>query len=192
MRLTKQEIYTKSNLLSTFRLLLGIPLFFMVYQINNSQSLRYFTVCLMIIAAITDILDGYLARKYNEITEFGKIIDPLADKVVIGIIGLQLFRIDEIPGYYLLIIIGRDLLILCGGIIISKKIGKVLPSNIIGKITVVTIALFVLVIVAGLKPLVPFLYDFLLYLSIILVFISFIAYIIRAMEVLRRNSYESI
>ena len=192
MRLTKQEIYTKSNLLSTFRLLLGIPLFFMVYQINNSQSLRYFTLCLMIIAAITDILDGYLARKYNEITEFGKIIDPLADKVVIGIIGLQLFRIDEIPGYYLLIIIGRDLLILCGGIIISKKIGKVLPSNIIGKITVVTIALFVLVIVAGLKPLVPFLYDFLLYLSIILVFISFIAYIIRAMEVLRRNSYESI
>ena len=192
MRLTKQEIYTKSNLLSTFRLLLGIPLFFMVYQINNSQSLRYFTLCLMITAAITDILDGYLARKYNEITEFGKIIDPLADKVVIGIIGLQLFRIDEIPGYYLLIIIGRDLLILCGGIIISKKIGKVLPSNIIGKITVVTIALFVLVIVAGLKPLVPFLYDFLLYLSIILVFISFIAYIIRAMEVLRRNSYESI
>ena len=192
MRLTKQEIYTKSNLLSTFRLLLGIPLFFMVYQINNSQSLRYFTLCLMIIAAITDILDGYLARKYNEITEFGKIIDPLADKVVIGIIGLQLFRIDEIPGYYLLIIIGRDLLILCGGIIISKKIGKVLPSNIIGKITVVTIALFVLVIVAGLKPLVPFLYDFLLYLSIILVFISFIAYIIRAMEVLRQNSYESI
>lgn len=192
MRFTKKGIYTKSNFLSTFRLLLGIPLFFMVYQINNSQSTRYFTLCLMIIAAITDILDGYLARKYNEITEVGKIIDPLADKVVIGIVVLQLFRISEIPAYYLLIIVVRDLLILCGGIIISKKIDKVLPSNIIGKITVVSIALYVLIIVAGLKISIPFLYDFLFYLSLILVFISFIAYLIRAMEVLRRNGYESI
>lgn len=192
MRLNKKEIYTKSNLLSTFRLLLSIPLFFMVYQINNSQSMRYFTLCLMVITAITDILDGYLARKFNEITEIGKIIDPLADKVVIGIVVLQLFRIDEIPAYYLLIIIGRDLLILCGGIIVSKKIGKVLPSNIIGKITVISVALFVLIIVAGLKISVPLLYDFLLYLSLILVFISFIAYLIRAMEAIRRNDYESV
>jgi CDP-diacylglycerol--glycerol-3-phosphate 3-phosphatidyltransferase len=192
MKLNNKEIFTKSNLLSTFRLLLGLPIFFMVYQINNSQSIRYFTLGLMLIAAVTDILDGYLARKYNEITEFGKIIDPLADKVFVGIVVLQLFRLDEIPAYYLIIIIARDLLILTGGIFVSKKIGKVLPSNIIGKITVISIALFVLLTVAGLKILLPALYNVLLYLSIILVFISLTAYTIRAVEALIRKGHESI
>jgi CDP-diacylglycerol--glycerol-3-phosphate 3-phosphatidyltransferase len=192
MKLNNKEIFTKSNLLSTSRLLLGIPIFFMVYQINNSQSIRYFTLGLMLIAALTDILDGYLARKYNEITEFGKIIDPLADKVVVGIVVLQLFRLEEIPAYYLIIIITRDLLILMGGIFVSKKIGKVLPSNIIGKITVISIALFVLITVAGLKILLPALYNILLYLSIILVFISIVAYTIRAVEALIRKGHESI
>ena len=192
MKLNKKEILTKSNLLSTFRLLLGIPIFFMVYQINNSQTTRYFTLGLMVIAALTDVLDGYLARKYNEITELGKIIDPLADKVVVGVVVFQLFRIDEIPVYYLLIIIARDLLILLGGIFVSRKIGKVLPSNIIGKIAVISVALFVLTIVAGLKLILPKLYDVLLYLSLILVFISFAAYSIRAVEALSRGKNESI
>lgn len=192
MKLNKKEILTKSNLLSTFRLLLGIPIFFMVYQINNSQTTRYFTLGLMVIAALTDVLDGYLARKYNEITELGKIIDPLADKVVVGVVVFQLFRIDEIPVYYLLIIIARDLMILLGGIFVSRKIGKVLPSNIIGKIAVISVALFVLTIVAGLKLILPKLYDVLLYLSLILVFISFAAYSIRAVEALSRGKNESI
>ncbi len=69
------------------------------------------------IAAITDILDGYLARKFNQVTEFGKIIDPLADKIAIGAIIIKLFIIGVIPLYYFFMIIVRDVLIFLGGII---------------------------------------------------------------------------
>jgi|WetSurMetagenome_2_1015567.scaffolds.fasta_scaffold186230_2 cardiolipin synthase (CMP-forming) len=192
MKLSNKDICTKSNLLSIFRLLLAIPIFFLIGEINVSQTIRLLTLGLLIFAAVTDILDGYLARKYNEITEFGKIIDPLADKIVIGITILKLFLIGEIPSYYLLIIIGRDLLILVGGFIISEKIGKVLPSNIIGKITALTIGLFILAVVCGLKiSLVP-VYYFLLYSSLILVFISFMVYVVRAIKTTFRNIDETV
>jgi CDP-diacylglycerol--glycerol-3-phosphate 3-phosphatidyltransferase len=188
MKFSKKEICTKSNLLSMLRLFLAIPIFFLIGQINLSLTIRIISLCLLLFASVTDILDGYLARRYNEITEFGKIIDPLADKVVIGITILQLFLIGEIPGYYLIIIIGRDLLILIGGVFVSEKIGQVLPSNKIGKITALSIGLFILAIVGNLKLSFSPVYYFLFYLSMFLVFISFIVYLIRGIKVIIRNN----
>ena len=192
MKLNKKEIYTKSNLLSFLRLILAFPIFILIGLINVSQTIRFITFGLLILAAVTDILDGYLARKYNEITELGKIIDPLADKIVIGFTVLQLFLIGEIQAYYFLIIIGRDLLILIGGLLVSKKIGKVPPSNIIGKITAASIGLYILVVICNLKYSFRFVYDFLFYLSLILVFISFLVYMGRAIKEIIRKNNESI
>ncbi len=175
------EIKTKSNLLSLFRLLLAFPTFFMLDYINIGYEYRLLILGMLFIAYLTDILDGYLARKYNEITEMGKIIDPLADKVFIILLTFKLFLLGEFPDYYFWIIISRDILIFFGGIIVSKIIGKVLPSNLLGKLTVVSIGLFIIGTILGFKE-ITWLHDLLLYGSILMSIASVIGYGIRGIE----------
>jgi len=144
---------------------------------------RYSVAAIGVIATITDILDGYLARKLNQITEFGKIIDPLADKVLIAFVVINLFLLNEMPDYYFFLIVGRDLLILLGGIIVSKKIAKVLPSDYLGKATVLAISFVLLMILLNVnRESIP--YQILYFSSIILIFASLFNYLMKAYRVL--------
>ena len=187
--MNRKEIYTKSNFISLFRLLLAIPLWFLLDNFND-PNFRYIAFAVCIVASFSDILDGYLARKYNEITEFGKIIDPLADKVAVGVIIIKLFLIGEIPAYYFYMIILRDIIIFSGGIFVAKKIGRVLPSNVLGKITVINIGLVILLIILQFNGN-NLVYRLLYASSIALIFTSLIGYIIRAKEFLKRKNYGS-
>jgi CDP-diacylglycerol--glycerol-3-phosphate 3-phosphatidyltransferase len=185
-----KEIYTKSNLLSLFRLFLSIPIWFLLDNFHV-ESARYITAFICLVAIVTDFLDGYLARKLNEVTEAGKIIDPLADKIVVGIVALKLYLIGELPSYYFFMIVGRDVLIFTGGILLSLKIKKVLPSNMLGKITVTVLGIVLLMIIINVKK------DNLLYLtfyiaSMLLILGSLAGYIIRSVEFLKQKNYESI
>lgn len=187
----KKELLYKSNLLSLLRLVLAIPIWFLLENLQ-SESGRWIAFFICIFAAATDFLDGHLARKYNEVTETGKIIDPLADKVVVGVIIVKLFLLGIVPGYYFYMIIGRDLLIFLGGIFVSKKLGKVLPSNMLGKITVVNISIVIVLFIMGVNR-DNFLFLALYALSIFLIFASFIGYVFRAFEFLKQQKkYEAI
>lgn len=177
-------MFNLPNSLSFIRLLLAVPIYFSLSLFNDYSSARYIVVSLVLLAFITDILDGYFARKTNKITEFGKIIDPLADKTLVILIILQLYLLGEIPGIYFWIIVLRDIIIFIGGIIISRKIGKVLPSNLLGKITVFSIGIYILIILFGLEP-ANVIHRFFFYISIILSFASVIAYTIRGYEALK-------
>ena len=188
--MNKKEIYTKSNIISLFRLILAIPLWFLLDNFN-SPGIRYITFTVCLIASFSDILDGYLARRYNETTEFGKIIDPLADKVAVGVIIIKLYLIGQISAYYFLMIILRDIIIFLGGIFVAKKIGRVLPSNALGKITVINIGIIILLIILQLNG-TNIVYRILYASSIVLIFASLIGYIIRAKEFLKRKNYGSI
>ena len=108
-----------------------------------------FTLCM--IGYISDVLDGFLARKLNQVSELGKIIDPLADKICIVTIIVILFITDQISTLFFAVIVLRDLIIFLGGIYVSKKIDKVLPSNLLGKITVFSIGLYILAVIANLE-----------------------------------------
>ena len=88
---------------------------------------------------LTDVLDGYFARKRNEVSELGKIVDPLADKISIITISLIMVLTGIIPLWFFLVIMSRHILILSGGLYIKRKTGIVLQSNIIGKWTVFVI-----------------------------------------------------
>ncbi len=176
-----KEINTKSNMLSLFRLLLFIPIIILFQYYNSEPSIKYWLVGLLILASITDNLDGYLARKYNEITELGKIIDPLADKVVIITIVVMLYYFKVINDLFFWVIVLRDVLILLGGFYFSKKLGKIMPSNYIGKFTVGIIGIFLLTAILGLSKS-NWLYLTLYYLSLLLSLISVIAYLFRAIE----------
>jgi len=184
------QIFTISNLISFFRLILAVPFWFLLDDIN-SGSMRYYIFGLCLFAAGTDILDGFLARKLKQVTEFGKIIDPLADKIVVGVIIIKLYIIGEIPLYYFLMILGRDLIIFIGGILLSLKIDKVLSSNALGKITVIIIGIVILLIIIQVSR-TEILFLFFYGLSIILIFSSLIAYGLRAFEFLKKNNYESV
>ncbi len=181
MKVNYKEIYGLSNLISILRMLLVFPTAYFLSQINEVEHYRIIVILFFVGAYLTDLLDGFVARKLNQITEFGKIIDPLADKVFVTMIVLQLFWMDEIPQYYFWIIVMRDVIIFTGGIFVSKIIGKVLPSNLLGKITVASIAAFLLGVVGGAKEIV-WLYNTLLYISIFLSFASVAGYGIRAYE----------
>lgn len=190
MKYSSKEIFTISNGISFLRFLLVIPLWFLLdnYQ---SQSVRYITFALCVFAALTDVIDGYLARKLNQVTEVGKIIDPLADKAAMAIIVIKLYLIDEISAFFFLAIIFRDLIIFVGGIIVSRILGRVLPSNKLGKITVLFIGSVVLLILLGADR-TSYFYLFFYYSAIILMFISLFAYIYRAMEFIKKKNNEPI
>ena len=178
----KKEFFYLSNLLSLLRMLLAIPFWILISE-NNFFENRILIGSLCLFAALTDIADGFFARKLNQVSELGKIIDPLADKVCVGILILRLFLISQIPFYYLVIILGRDLLILLGGIFTSKKLKKVIPSNVIGKATVITISLVLLFIIFGMDKS-GLIFNGFLYLSILLSFLSLISYAVNAYKLI--------
>lgn len=181
----QNQILTISNALSFSRFLLVFPVWISLNNFHD-ETYRLITFILCIVAAITDFLDGYVARKRNEITEFGKIIDPLADKILVGVIAIKLYVIGELSGYFLLIIVLRDAIIFVGGILISLKLKKVLPSNLLGKITVTLIGFVFLTVIAGLNKS-NLIYVILYYSSIMLIYVSLLGYIIRAAEFLNKD-----
>ena len=185
MKIDKREFYTVSNLLSFLRLLMALPFWYLIANFNQ-PNFRYYAAGLAVVGAITDWLDGVLARKFNQVTEVGKIIDPLADKITLGVIVIMLYVVGEIPEYYFLLIVGRDILIFLGGIYVSSRLGRVLPSNKLGKLTVSVIAVVLMMVVLGVDQLNTF-YLVFFYLSIVLIVLSFFAYIYRAVEYLRRE-----
>jgi CDP-diacylglycerol--glycerol-3-phosphate 3-phosphatidyltransferase len=129
-----EEIFTLSNIISFIRILFAAPIYYYISIHENMIALLF-----ILLAVLTDTLDGYFARKWNQITTLGKIIDPLADKActIAGFLALSFYH--DLPLWVTLAIIVRDLIILFASAIIisSKKI--VMASNIPGKITVLII-----------------------------------------------------
>lgn len=132
-----------SNALSASRMVLAVPA-----AIAVARGATTVAVAVCVCAAITDMLDGYFARKFNEVTELGKIIDPISDKVFIGAVALTLVGIGTIPVWFAAIVIGRDALIFVAGVYLRTTHKIVLMSNVLGKITVALLSLLMLIVVA--------------------------------------------
>ena len=120
------------NVLSLIRLCL-VPAFIVAYFSGEPYS-HLIAVGIYVVATFTDFLDGYLARKYNLITNLGKVLDPLGDKMLTMAV-LACITIDRvIPVWFLLIILGKELLMGVGGLVIHHyaKV-EIPPSNYLGK-----------------------------------------------------------
>ncbi len=133
------RFWTVSNGLSILRLLLAIPIVLFLEQRTAGARISAGVLCL--IAAASDFLDGWLARRLNEVTTAGKILDPIADKIAVALVAAFMTAQDLIPLWYFLAVVIRDVLILGGGLYLRGTRGTVLQSNIVGKWTVGTIAL---------------------------------------------------
>lgn len=160
-------IFNISNSFSFLRLLLAIPIAYCIY-VDNYILL----FVLIFLAVITDFLDGFFARKLDQITELGKILDPLADKSVIIIGTIAIILKGLIPSWLSFAIITRDLLILLGGIWFKNKYKKTLTANMLGKITVNVVGLSLFLSIFYNKDWVIYIH----YLSLIMLITSFISY----------------
>ena len=92
-------------------------------------------------AILSDYLDGFIARRTNHVSELGKILDPIADKVCAAFLFLYAVWIGRIPGWFLVAMVGRDLLLLLGSWMILSRHRKVAMSVMSGKITVNILAM---------------------------------------------------
>lgn len=129
-------IWTLSNIISGIRAILAVP---MAYFLVSRNKIGALAVIIMIV--ITDVADGYIARRRNEISEFGKIIDPISDKIVTAVGVVFIYLGGYIPAWFFWTVVGRDALILVFGAIATRKIGFTIPSNYAGKAAVVSVAI---------------------------------------------------
>lgn len=134
-----QKTWTVSNYISVARIVLVIPAAYCLMA--HFPYHRLWSIFFIILASTTDFLDGYLARRLRQVSDLGKVIDPLADKIGIGIIAVCLLLTGDIALWYLMIVIARDILIFLGGIYIQQRKGIVPQANVAGKIAVNVVAL---------------------------------------------------
>ncbi len=134
----KSEIWTISNILTSIRiLLLPLIVYFFLQNTRRSQNIAF---GLMILAALTDLSDGFLARKLNQKTNLGKVLDPIADKLGLFTIGLLLVIYRNMPVWLLIILVIRDLFYAIYGYSLLRR-GVVPEARLPGKLTTTSLAL---------------------------------------------------
>lgn len=133
-------IFTWSNLLSFTRVLIAFPVIYLHVQNNYDYNLAI--ILLILYAILSDYLDGMIARLRDEISELGKLLDPVADKLLALALYTYTVWLGWIPLWFFIVAVIRDLLIVAGSIYIKKIHGKVAMSIMSGKISVNVLALY--------------------------------------------------
>ena len=155
-----------------------------MFLLQNTSSGALYAAALILIAASTDLFDGMLARKLGQVTEIGKIIDPLADKIAVAVVAFVLVFQAKIPFWFFCLALSRDLLIFLGGIHITRKQGIILQSNQTGKWAVTSVAFYLLLAVLD-RPEIIWCKELFLLSSGCLLIVSFVFYLRRYIEVVR-------
>ena len=121
------------NKLTILRVIM-IPffVFFLLCQGGENRTFRMIAVVLFIIASLTDLLDGKIARKYNMVTNFGKFMDPLADKLLVCSALICLIELGQLPAWMVIVIISREFII-SGFRLVASDNGVVIAASYWGK-----------------------------------------------------------
>ena len=148
------------NKLSLFRVVL-VPVLVVVYYLGSrviyptltSDLIDYFLMPIFVVASITDFLDGYIARKKNLVTVFGKFIDPLADKLIVMAALLVLNDAGVIPIWITVVILSREFIV-TGIRLIAVGEGKVIAASNLGKYKTASTMIALIMLLA--LPYLPF------------------------------------
>lgn len=125
------QLVTLPNLLTGFRFAL-IPVLIVLFSVQQTFAVELWSFLIFVIAAITDFVDGYVARKYESVTVLGQLMDPLADKVLVTTALVMLIPLGKISAAVSLLIICREIII-TGFRGLAATTGKVVPAGKIGK-----------------------------------------------------------
>lgn len=175
------------NKLTMFRIFL-IPVFLIFLLCNSipldSQLRRYIAVAIFSIASMTDALDGHIARKYNLITNFGKFMDPLADKLLVSSAMIAMINLKDanviLPSWVVIIIIAREFMI-TGFRTLAVEQNIVIAAGFWGKIKTITQMIMIIVLLLNFDNM------FFVYLGYILVGLSVLFTVISAVDYIVKN-----
>ena len=172
-----------ANKLTMLRILM-IPVFIavLVYSKDRDIVYRYIALGIFIIASATDALDGYVARKYNMITDFGKLMDPLADKILVSSALIILIELGSISSWIVSIVIAREFII-SGIRLIATEKNIIIAASPLGKLKTVSQMLSVILMLLSIEA-ISFITDISVWLMCILSVVSLLDYIIKNKKVL--------
>lgn len=182
------------NKLTVFRVILIIPFvlvmlgsharwgWFMAVFGGIADYADYIALALFIIASLTDLLDGKIARKYNLVTNFGKFMDPLADKLLVCAAMICLIEMDRIPAWIVIIIISREFII-SGFRLVAADNRVVIAANYWGKFKTTFQMIMVCLMIANIEAL-AVLTQIVMWIALALTVISLIDYLAKNKNVL--------
>ncbi len=171
------------NKLTILRVIL-IP-FFVAFLMDafHVPGTKWIALAIFIIASLTDMLDGKIARKYNLVTNFGKFMDPLADKLLVCSALIAFVDMDMIPTWIVMIIIAREFII-SGFRLVASDNGIVIAAGIWGKLKTVCQMIMIIVLIADFGGVFDMIGTVLIWLSLILTIISLVDYLYTNRQVL--------
>ncbi|MEX1307435.1 MAG: CDP-diacylglycerol--glycerol-3-phosphate 3-phosphatidyltransferase [Eubacteriales bacterium] len=166
------------NILTSIRILL-VPVFILLFYLKIPHATVYALV-VFIVASLTDLVDGMVARKYNMVTDFGKFMDPIADKLLVLAGIIMLMSVGKVHAVIAFVLIAREM-IMSGFRLVAAAKGQVMAAGILGKIKTVTqfIAICILLVVELLPKMFYYLGYALLYIGVVFSVWSCVDYILR-------------
>lgn len=175
------------NKLTILRVLM-IPFFVvaLMLQSGTNQTLRYVAAVIFILASLTDFLDGKIARTYNLVTNFGKFMDPLADKLLVCSALICFIELGQLPAWMVIVIISREFII-SGFRLVASDNGVVIAASYWGKFKTVSQMVLVILLILNLSFLKDLTQIF-VWVSLALTIISLVDYVLKNHRVLTEGS----
>ena len=165
-----------------------IPFFVVMLLLNGgvNQTYRYIAAAIFIVASLTDMLDGKIARKYNLVTNFGKFMDPLADKLLVCSALICLVDLKQLPAWMVIVIISREFII-SGFRLVASDNGIVIAASYWGKFKTTFQMISVILLIVRI-PALTVLTQICVWTALVLTVISLVDYIAKNHKVLTEGS----
>lgn len=173
------------NKLTILRVLMILPfVFFMLTDYTGAVS-KWIALAIFIAASLTDLLDGKIARKYNLVTNFGKFMDPLADKLLVCAAMICLVEMGRLPAWMVIVIISREFII-SGFRLIASDNGVVIAASYWGKFKTTFQMIMICLLIADIEILVVFT-QIVVWIALVLTVVSLIDYLIKNKNVMKED-----
>lgn len=170
------------NKLTMFRVIL-IPFFVVFLLVDITLYDKWIALAIFIVASLTDLLDGKIARKYNLVTNFGKFMDPLADKLLVCSALICLVELDKIPSWMVIVIISREFII-SGFRLIASDNGVVIAASYWGKFKTTFQMVMICLMIADLEQ-IGLLTNIVTWAAVALTVISLVDYLVKNKDVMK-------
>lgn len=162
--------------------------FFVLFMLTNigGPANKWISLVLFVVASLTDLLDGKIARKYHLVTNFGKFMDPLADKLLVCSAMICLVEMDKIAAWIVIVIISREFII-SGFRLVASDNGVVIAASYWGKFKTVFQMAMIIVLIADLGGFFDTIGTILVWVALALTIISLVDYIVKNKQVLTQG-----
>lgn len=172
------------NKLTLFRVIL-IPFFVLFMLVDITSIDKWIALAVFIIASLTDLLDGKIARKYNLVTNFGKFMDPLADKLLVCSALICLVEMAKLPAWMVIVIIAREFII-SGFRLIASDNGVVIAASYWGKFKTTFQMVMICLLIADIEA-IEIITIVIVWVALILTVVSLIDYLIKNKDVMKET-----